>query len=627
MAGTTESKLEYLIRSKEDVRLAIERKLIPCPEDTPFLEYGPKIKQVQDPLDTSDATATAADIRKGTSAYGATGVRLDGTLVPLDTSDATAKASDIRKGETAYSTEGVKLTGTLDPIDTSDATATAADIREGTTAYGANGTKLTGTLVPLDLSDATATAANLDKGVIAYTKDNQRIIGTGPLLNSDSEPLSLSYVQGGSIVGLKDFIPLIKDNSTKGDAGYTILFPTSKLPTDTAGKNILLRFDTRRQNYSGAKVYFATAYFCIAPNIDCHFEVRRDSSQDILRCWTADKKSRVNFHAYRYSKYLGDAANTTVVPGTIDDITSESWEDLGSVSSTGREYTTNNWYRFASHEMYNSGGLAQGSQYSDRGDDCFLKTIISSSMLGMINRSLNVRLQTGGVIVTRVPNKDVAKAIGLSGEDIMKGKTYLGISGTADIDSYIEYDDCLSLTSEILTGVPSIPYERLEYIEGTGTQYINTKVNPIAGNTSAEIDFQMTEVRSGEQWAFGQWYTDGWRCGGANGTLDTDRGFSYSSTVFTDRMIGTSTASTITSSYPMLLFCQQENGSPNYLADGYVKIYSCKIWESGVLIRHLVPVQHKSSGAIGMYDLVTRDFYENAGAGTFIAGPVIEWEG
>lgn len=119
---------------------------------------------------TSDATATAADIRKGTSAYGATGVRLDGTLVPLDTSDATAKASDIRKGETAYSTEGVKLTGTLDQIDTSDATAIARDLAKGKTAY-VNGKKITGEAIEY-ATDGNLMGYSLWRGEMKYPTDD-----------------------------------------------------------------------------------------------------------------------------------------------------------------------------------------------------------------------------------------------------------------------------------------------------------------------------------------------------------------------------------------------------------------------------------------------------------------------
>ena len=53
------------------------------------------------------------------------------------------------------------------------------------------------------------------------------------------------------------------------------------------------------------------------------------------------------------------------------------------------------------------------------------------------------------------------------------------------------------------------------------------------------------------------------------------------------------------------------------------KFYLCQIWESGVLVRDLVPARRKSDSVIGMYDTVTQTFFTNAGTGTLVAGPKV----
>lgn len=102
-------------------------------------------------LPTLSNPASAENVQSGFEVIGADGIKIIGTHEEepgLDTSDATATAANIDNGKTAY-INGVKVTGTSNKVDTSDATATAADIGAGKTAYGKSG-KITGTGKVLD---------------------------------------------------------------------------------------------------------------------------------------------------------------------------------------------------------------------------------------------------------------------------------------------------------------------------------------------------------------------------------------------------------------------------------------------------------------------------------------------
>lgn len=97
-------------------------------------------------LPTLNNPASAENVQSGFEFIGANGNKITGTHEEepgLDTSDATATAANIDNGKTAY-INGVKVTGTSTKVNTSDATATAADIGAGVTAYGKSG-KITGT--------------------------------------------------------------------------------------------------------------------------------------------------------------------------------------------------------------------------------------------------------------------------------------------------------------------------------------------------------------------------------------------------------------------------------------------------------------------------------------------------
>lgn len=142
--GVLKSKLERLLRTKADIKMALTEQGR-SPSDV-FSSYADEIRAIRTGVELPELTnpGVAEDLLDGKELIDSDGNIVHGTLVPLDTSDATATAENIDSGYTAY-INGVKLTGTSTKVDTSDATAAASDIAKGMTAY-VNGERVTGSV-------------------------------------------------------------------------------------------------------------------------------------------------------------------------------------------------------------------------------------------------------------------------------------------------------------------------------------------------------------------------------------------------------------------------------------------------------------------------------------------------
>ena len=194
-----------------------------------------------------------------------------------------------------------------------------------------------------------------------------------------------------------------------------------------------------------------------------------------------------------------------------------------------------------------------------------------------------------------------------------------------------------------MSGLPS-GYKQLEYIQSSGTQYIDTGFVP-SPDTRAVIDAQITAQTAASVAYLGERSGSGGTDKTAYELWSMRTGANISSDFFGNRVsktmstIGTRVlidknkasvtinGSTITNSaaagtanLPIFLLASNDKGTAAFGIAA--KLYACQLYDNGALVRDFVPCKN-ASGAVGLYDTVDGQFYGNAGTGTFTAGPEI----
>lgn len=188
-------------------------------------------------------------------------------------------------------------------------------------------------------------------------------------------------------------------------------------------------------------------------------------------------------------------------------------------------------------------------------------------------------------------------------------------------------------------------YKRLEYIQSSGTQYINTGITINAttykryrflfdiGYPSIGGSYWLVNGNSGSNVTYYFGLSNAGKIVYGNGTADVFG----SVTATTGRYLIDFNPAGGSYKFGDLqhltgLTFNAPRGSQNFYLFAYNKgngqdmhterLYSAKIYDTGTIVRDFIPCQ-KPDGTIGLWDDVNSVFYGNAGTGTFTAGPVI----
>lgn len=200
---------------------------------------------------------------------------------------------------------------------------------------------------------------------------------------------------------------------------------------------------------------------------------------------------------------------------------------------------------------------------------------------------------------------------------------------------YIAFRD-----NELSADLPS-EYQEVEYIESTGTQYIDTGIKA-KGTIGFEVSFFSNDKFSGSYPGYGSVF--GGRTASTKNeiqvttytTNDTPTGtFRYANSshqayinlkekniisyldneyIVNGALIEIS-RSTFDSNQNMTIFAVNNGGTITQY--GKVKLYYLKLYDDNILVRNYIPCLRLSDGEIGLYDTVSNTFFTNKGTGVF----------
>ena len=208
----------------------------------------------------------------------------------------------------------------------------------------------------------------------------------------------------------------------------------------------------------------------------------------------------------------------------------------------------------------------------------------------------------------------------------------LTVNVTADSGTPTGFE--VTISKQETVGVAT-KYTKLEYIEATGTQYIDTGFVPTinttvvasllipsgAGNKNlfcAYTNFALNSMSDEKlEYRVG---TGNWTQIATPSTVTSrfDVEFSCKDIKFNETTIASPNLSSLSNTYTLWLFSRSGSSSTYY---GHARIYSFKIYDNGILVRNYIPAL-RSDGIAGLYDVVNDTFTASSGSGNFLYGSI-----
>ena len=176
-------------------------------------------------------------------------------------------------------------------------------------------------------------------------------------------------------------------------------------------------------------------------------------------------------------------------------------------------------------------------------------------------------------------------------------------------------------------------FTQLSYIESTGTQYIDTEFKAnnntrvivdvqYMGSASNQIIFGARTAAASKNYSLlatvGNYRSDYNTEYSQNFPVNGSERYVIDKNKETTTIDGTTQSYTNASfqcDYALCLFALNNAGTVQWYSR--TRMYSCRIYDNGTLVRDFIPCQN-AEGTVGLYDMVGKEFYGNAGTGTFI---------